>query len=435
LRQIARARRFAPKEGAWADEDAPVQVMDLPEAAGSRFDALWIAGLDANAWPEAPRPNPFLPGPVQRAAELPPSSPERELAYARRVTARLLAAAPEVVCSFARYSGDEELRVSPLIEMLPEVPDTARPWESIALRIFNAAVSMGGAALEEQPYHPAPPVVPGSVQHGGMSVLKDQAACPFRAFAIHRLGAREPDTAELGISAAERGTVAHKALELFWSDVQSQGKLLAMTPTETSVAIERCVSAALDSRLSRRQRSKALDRARALELERWKNLLLEWLSLEKSRPSFAVVEREILRPVEAGGLTIGIKADRLDRFEDGTYAILDYKTSDKLSVKDWDGERPDAPQLPLYATKSEHDISAVHFAQLVPGDVKFPGHDGEELKARLPEWKRVVAQLGASFMRGDAAVDPKHPHRSCEFCKLHSLCRVGELREGDGTGE
>ncbi len=425
LRQIARERRFAPSEGGWSKDDAPIQIMDMLEAAGSRFDALWIAGMNATAWPEAPRPNPFLPGSLQRAAGLPHSSPERELAYARRVTARLLAAAPEVVCSFARYSGEEALRVSPLIEMLPEVRAAAALPESMARRLFST-----GPELDRQPAGSAPPVTPGSVQRGGMSVLKDQAACPFRAFAIHRLGAKELDAADLGISAAERGTVAHEALELFWRDVQSQENLLALPHEETAALVERCVNAALDSRLSRRQRSKSLDRARALELERWQSLLLEWLEEEKRRPSFTVVEREVQRQVDAGGLTIGIKADRLDRLEDSTYAILDYKTSDKLSVKDWGGERLDAPQLPLYAAKSEHDISAVHFAQLVPGDVKLLGHDGEELNTHLREWKRVVDQLGESFMRGDAAVDPKHPQQSCEFCKLHSLCRVGELREG-----
>lgn len=425
LRQIARERRFAPSE-----ENAPIQVMDMLEAAGSRFDALWIAGMNANAWPDTPRPNPFLPGSVQRAAGLPHGSPERELAYARRVTARLLASAPEVVCSFTRYSGEAALRVSPLIEMLPEVPDAAPTRGSIAHGIFSA-----GVALEEQLYRPALPVVPGSVQRGGMGVLRDQAACPFRAFAIHRLGAKEQDTADLGISPSERGTVAHEALAWFWRDVQSQESLLALTPEQTAALVERCVSAALDSRLSRRQRSKALDRARTLELERWKTLLLEWLNEERARPSFTVVEREVPRQVDAGGLTITIKADRLDRFDNGTYAILDYKTSANLSVKDWDGERPDAPQLPLYAAKSEHAISAVHFARLVPGDAGLLGHDGEELKARLPEWKRVVDQLGASFMRGDAAVDPKYLQESCEFCKLHALCRVGELREGDENGE
>ncbi len=428
LRRIARERRFAPDftaHDASHYDAAPIQIMDMPDAAGSRFDALWIAGLNANAWPEAPRPNPFLPASLQRAAGLPHGSPERELAHARRVTARLLASAPEVTCSFARYSGEEPLRVSPLIETLPEIPDAPPPPETVPRRIFGA-----GAPLEDQPRGPAPALPAGVPQRGGMSVLRDQAACPFRAFATHRLGARELDAPDLGISKAERGTVAHEALDLLWQQLNSQTELLALLPREIALLVGRCVSAALDTRLSRRQRSKSFDRSRALEQERWERLLLEWLEEEKRRPPFEVVEREVPRKVEAGGLAIEIKADRLDRFPDGTYGILDYKTSDKLSVKDWDGERPDAPQLPLYAAKSGRDVSAVYFAQLVPGESRRLGIEGKELKARLPEWTRVVDQLGANFLRGDAAVDPKHPPKTCEFCMLHSLCRIAELREG-----
>jgi ATP-dependent helicase/nuclease subunit B len=430
LRQIARERRFAPSEGGWTSEGAPIQIMDMREAAGSRFDALWIAGMNANAWPEAARPNPFLPGSVQRAAGLPHSSPERELAYARRVTARLLRSAPEVLCSFARHTGEEVLRMSPLIEELPEIQEAAPALESIASRIFST-----GAPLEMHAHDPAPPVVPGNLQHGGMSVLKDQAACPFRAFAIHRLGAREPDAADLGISATERGSVAHRALETFWREVQSQEELLALAPGELSSLVERCVNTALDGQLSRRQRSKSLERARALELERWQRVLLEWLTEEKARTPFEVVERELARRVTVGGLTLEIKADRLDRLGDDTYAILDYKTSDRLNVKDWDGERPDAPQLPLYAAKSEHEISAVYFAQLVPGDVKILGHDGGDLRPHLTDWKRVVDQLGESFKRGEAAVDPKHPVKTCEFCDLSALCRIAELGKTEDTEE
>jgi ATP-dependent helicase/DNAse subunit B len=268
-----------------------------------------------------------------------------------------------------------------------------------------------------------------------MSVIKDQAACPFRAFATHRLGAREPDVADLGISKAERGTVAHEALDLLWQQLNTQTELLALPQREIALLVERSVSAALDTRLSRRQRSKSFDRARALEQERWERLLLEWLEVEKHRPPFQVVERELSQKVKVGELEIEIKADRLDRFPDDTYGILDYKTSDKLSLKDWDGERPDAPQLPLYTAKSGRDVSAVYFAQLVPGESRRLGIEGEELKARIPEWTRVVDQLGASFLRGDAAVDPKHPAKTCEFCTLHSLCRIAELREGDETDE
>ena len=417
LRQIARDRRMLPN-----DEAAPVQVLDLLEAPGLRFDGLWIAGLDASGWPETPRPNPFLPASVQRAAGLPHSSAEHELACARRITSRLLQSAPEVTCSWARASGEEALRVSPLIESLPEIAAVGPP-DSIAGRIFSA-----GAVLEEHSQTAAPPLTPGVMQRGGMSVLKDQAACPFRAFAIHRLGAKQPDAPELGISAAERGSIAHQALDLFWQEVQSQDRLCALSPPELTALVERSVNAALDARLSRRHHGKPLERARVLEYERCKKLVLEWLAFEKHRDSFEVIESEVARKVEVAELTIEIRADRIDRFPDGTFGILDYKTTDKLSPKQWDGDRPDAPQLPLYAVKCGRKVSAVHFVRLVPGAVKRIGLQGAPVEALLENWRRVIERLGANFARGEAGVDPKDGVKTCEFCDLPALCRIGELR-------
>jgi len=426
LRGIAHDQRFAPR-----DDGAPVQIMDMLEAAGSQFDALWIAGLHGGAWPGVARPNPFLPLSLQRQAGLPHSSPERELDHARRVTARLLDSAPEVVCSCPLFSGEEKLRTSPLIEALPEVDEPGTAFETSLRRIFSAAVP-----LEQQPAGQGPPVAPGTPQSGGMSVLADQAACPFRAFAKHRLRARERDAADIGISPAERGNVAHEALEYFWRDIGSQHELLARTPQEIDAVIERSVRAALDSRLSRRHRNASLERSRALEQQRLYDLLTEWLELERRRQDFTVLEREEQRSVDVGGLTLQIKADRLDRFADGTHAILDYKTSDKQGVTDWEGDRPNAPQLMLYATQSQHIISSVQFAFLVPGATGLDGYQGQELEQRLPEWRTVVENLGASFVRGNAAVDPKYGAKSCEFCELHSLCRVADLRAPeDQAGE
>jgi ATP-dependent helicase/nuclease subunit B len=427
LRRIAHERRFAAR-----DEGAPVQIMDMLEAGGSQFDALWIAGLHGGVWPEAPRPNPFLPLSLQRAAGMPHSSPERELAYARRVTEGLLASATEVVCSYPLFSGEEKLRVSPLLETLPEaVPEVLGPAVFLASplrRIFAAAVP-----LEFQPLGQAPALAPGTIQSGGMGVLADQAACPFRAFARHRLRTREYDAPDIGISPSERGNVAHKALEYFWRDVRSRRELLARSMEEIDAAIESSVHAALESALSRRHRNTSLGRSRALEHDRLKLLLAEWLQVERTRTDFEVVERETPRSVDAGGVQLDLKVDRIDRMPSGKYVVLDYKTSDHLDVKDWDGERPDAPQLPLYAVKSGRKVEGVYYAKLVPRETELLGHAGQALAGREAEWTRVVDQLGSSFLRGDAAVDPKYAVETCKLCDLHSLCRIAELRAADGT--
>ena len=110
LRRIAAETMFQPES-----PDAPVQVLGSLEAAGLRFDHLWVSGLHDEAWPGAPNPNPFLPLGLQRAAGLPRCSPERELAFATLITERLLASGEDLVLSYPIRDGERDLAPSPLI--------------------------------------------------------------------------------------------------------------------------------------------------------------------------------------------------------------------------------------------------------------------------------------------------------------------------------
>ncbi|MGA9575257.1 MAG: hypothetical protein WBS20_15060, partial [Lysobacterales bacterium] len=74
LKQICREKIFQPHTA-----DAPVQVLGLYEVNALRFDHLWILGLHNGNWPASAKPNPFIPGRLQREAGLPNSSPQREL--------------------------------------------------------------------------------------------------------------------------------------------------------------------------------------------------------------------------------------------------------------------------------------------------------------------------------------------------------------------
>ena len=424
---LVRLRRIARRPWKRNEDEAPIEIMDLHEAQGLRFDALWIAGLDGGTWPASPRPNPFLPVALQRAAATPHSSPELELAHAHRLLKELLAAAPEVVCSYPLTAGAETLRPSPLIAGLPD----GSPW------FPPITATLQATALEELPATPPVALPEGTQQDGGSGVLEHQAACPFQAFAIHRLGAKEFEEPALGISVQEKGNVAHQALEFLWGQLHSQDELNALAPDEAAALIAQSVRLALESKLSRRPTNAVMQGLRELEQVRLEGVLADWLAEEKQRRPFCVVEREAKHKVLAGGLELKIKADRIDQYDDGSCAIVDYKTANTLSTTMWDGERPDAPQLPLYAVKSGRVVSEVFFAKLVRGDVKQIGYDGVELTQRLGDWERVIDRLGREFREGAAEADPKQPETTCKKCGLASLCRVGELRtavpeNGDG---
>ncbi len=105
----------------------------------------------------------------------------------------------------------------------------------------------------------------------------------------------------------------------------------------------------------------------AMQRERLRRLLRPWLEHELARPWFAVKQREEkANDVQIGPLHLNLRVDRVDETEGGEL-VIDYKTG-RASTNDWLSERPDAPQLPLYAVMSDATrLGGVAFARLRVG--------------------------------------------------------------------
>ncbi|VFN00544.1 MAG: probable DNA repair protein [Candidatus Kentron sp. G] len=476
LGQVADGRIFQPKSA-----PAPVQILGIREAAGLSFSHLWVLGLHADAWPPPPRPNPFLPIRLQRRAGMPQVDPEIELARARRATARLLASAGQAVVSYPKTGADLPKAPSPLITWLPEadLPMLAQsnpPAPGIDPGM-NDGIGHGNREplMDEQgpPLESHGPV--GKKRKGGTRIWQDQARCPFRAFAVHRLGATGLDVPTVGLDYALRGVMVHEALEAIWRELRDSKRLTAMDDdtlgSKIAIAVNRTLVAAA------RQRPETLrGRLREIERTRLEALLGEWLALEKERPPFTVIAPERgravslvdLLPPDRGDLpcaVLSLRPDRMDRIEASgekgrgpggngpkesepgaseQYLLFDYKTGNG-AMGDWFGERPTSPQLPLYAVVENSD--GIGFAFVRRGEMRFEGiaalpdlapgietPDKTRIKAakEFPgwyglrdTWHRTLVSLAESFARGDARVDPKSPE-SCRYCDLHSFCRVRE---------
>ena len=235
------------------------------------------------------------------------------------------------------------------------------------------------------------------------------------------------DEPDVGMSPLERGSIVHKALELLWKNLQSQASLKARSSENVDALVRSCVATALEQYVAKREPSRALNQFRKLEQARLEGLIRKWLDVESNRPQFTVVLSENTRTVELAELKLEIRVDRIDQYEDGTHAIIDYKTSSELSTNMWMGTRPEAPQLPLYAVTSEMPVSEVAFAQIATGSVGLEGLRGNELHEHLPSWDAAITKLAGDFLNGCAEVDPDRTIRPCARCKLHALCRVKEL--------
>ena len=437
LRRLGSARQFQPES-----EPAPVQILGVLEASGLRFDRLWIMGMQDNAWPAAPSPDPFLPFHLQRRFKLPRSSPDRELEFARRLTARLLSSAPTVVVSYPRREGDSDLRVSPLLAALPEVAEADLGLSASAGYPEQLQRS---SLMETIQDHRAPPCGDGRFR-AGTSLFKLQAACPFRAFAELRLAARAPDRPEPGLSALDRGRLVHGILKRVWEQLRSHQALVTISE-EALADLVRSRAGAEIREFSRHRRALRSPRFAAIEQERMERVVGQWLLLEKQRQPFTMLEQEEGQRVTLGDLRLNIRADRVDQLENGELVILDYKTGE-CRPSDWDGSRPDEPQVPIYAVTADAPVAGVFFGSLKTGalgfrglsdsagivpDVKVPA-DQPPLEATIVKWREVLDRLGRDFRAGEAVVDPKDPRKTCLHCALPALCRIGqaaaELEDG-----
>ena len=423
LKGICEETLFQPETS-----EAPIQVLGLLESAGLEFDALWVSGLTDEAWPLGARPNPFIPPALQRKAGIPQASAEESLSFGKRITAGWQSAAAEVVFSHPLAEGDRTLIASPLISSVPEKAPSFKSYEKYRDLIFAER------RLESVPDGQAPAL--GTTQpKGGTGILADQAACPFRAFARWRLGARELEEPAEGLDARARGQLLHALMKHLWGELKSSDAL----QKDCSPAIERAAAAAV-AELELEGRFAELEKKRLAKLAR------EWLAVEKERPAFTIVHLEQKIPLKVSGMEFSGRIDRMDSLESGGHALIDYKTG-RPTPNEWQGERPDDPQLPLYALSAKEDIAAVAFAKLKTGEMRYMGFSRE--KDAIPKvvlskdwnnllagWRKEVDALGAGFASGDARVDPKKLLATCRYCDLQTLCRVYErVNALDDSGE
>jgi ATP-dependent helicase/nuclease subunit B len=435
LRRICTGQHFQPET-----PDLPVQALGLFETAGLEFDALWVTGMHDGALPLPLRPCPFLPAALQRERGLPRACPDTELLRARRLVEQLAGAAAEVRISYPMVREDEPLRPSPALAGLPRSEPGAHAT-GIAADCFAAR------RIESLADSVAPPVA-GAVR-GGSSLLAAQSACAFKAFAVHRLNAPPLEIPAAGVDARTRGMFLHLALSELWQALRNRAGLAALDPGALEVHIQLALERAAEQHLVRLPRGLV-----QIELAEGKRAIEELLRLELSRPDFEVVQRERRVEIELGVLRINGQVDRVDRVADGL-VVIDYK-SGEASVAGWRGERPEEPQMPLYALALHAELAALVYASLKPGAVCFKGLArsaaalGEALPARgvapqaewdqrLEEWRGVLEALGRAFATGDARVDPVRGagmNGACSRCHLATLCRRDELlRAGALSGD
>lgn len=283
-----------------------LSIYGLLEARMSRADLVICAGLTEGIWPGSPSPEPLLPPAVLRALGVPGADHRIGLA-AHDLAGQL--GAPEVVLSWA--ARDEGGPVIPsrfvlrVEAMLGELAKDHREEQAINLarRIDRA---------NPAPAYPRPEPRPSAPQRDvplAVTAIDRLRSDPYQFYASAILRLKSLDPLDAEPTAAWKGQVVHKVLERWHRSGGRAGELLAIASEE-------------------------LDQMRAHPLVRslwWPRLQrgLQWIDAEVER--LKGEGRRVLVSEQDGEITWqGVKvygrADRIDQLEDGSLAVVDYKT-------------------------------------------------------------------------------------------------------------
>jgi ATP-dependent helicase/nuclease subunit B len=300
LRQLLEEQRVRPPYGG----HPRVFIWGLLEARLQQADLMVLGGLNEGVWPAMPAPDSWLAPKIRANLEMP------GLDFRTGLSAHDFASAlgaPQVLITRARRD-----------KRSPMVP--SRFW--LRLRAMTGGLArdtrlerLAGVLDDPRELKPAerprpsPPAAqrPKKISVTAVDRLK---ADPFAFYAQAMLGLRSLDPVDADHSAAWKGTAVHKVLE----------EWLAQDVCDPATLLPR--ARALLESATIHPMLRALWQPRLTEAIRW----VESQERDNREAGRRPLKAEIWGEAAIDGVTVHGKADRIDRFDGGELAIIDYKT-------------------------------------------------------------------------------------------------------------
>jgi RecB family exonuclease len=388
-------------------------VLGYLETTGLAFSDLWVLGLDDQSWPRPVTANPFLPTATCERHGVPRSTAAAETGFAARRLAHWQACAGRLTFS---HAGPPD-RASPLVVRLAGADTPAAAAGPHPFFVHRAG------QLESLDDPLGMPLEPGHLS-GGARRLADQAACPFRGYAIHRLRLEPRPGVRALPDAGDAGTVIHAALQHLYERVRDRGREPASVD---DAEIDEAVSRALTAHYGGLPEPFV-----TREHVRLRGLLRAWSELERGRGDVTVEATELERDITLDGFELHLRIDRLDRVGDAL-VVLDYKTGETGTLET-EGRLLE-PQLPLYALADEAVRGVLHaridarrprlqgIAGVPVANATIRPPAGGSWSRQRRSWQRELEVLVREVGTGAAAVAPQSP-RICERCHLGRICRI-----------
>jgi ATP-dependent helicase/nuclease subunit B len=298
---------------------AQLHIYGQLEARLTQSDRVILGGLVEGVWPPAPRIDPWLSRPMRH--ELGLDLPERRIGLSAHDFAQLLGA-EDVILSHAAKVGGAPAVASRFLHRLEAVAGEAR-WEAAKAageKYVRFADQLDRPEKIEPIAQPAPRP-PRATRPLKLSVtaIEDWLRDPYTIYAKYILRLSPLDPVDMPLSAADRGSAIHDALGEF---TQTFATTLPDDPARALRGIGEKYFAPLMER----------PEARALWWPRFQRIATWFANWEIARRgNVAEIAAEIrgeipIRLDDARTFVLSARADRIEHRDDGTYAILDYKT-------------------------------------------------------------------------------------------------------------
>ncbi|GGB34420.1 double-strand break repair protein AddB [Tistrella bauzanensis] len=422
-----------------------LQVLGPLEARLLSADLVILGGANEGGWPRDPGPDPWLSPAMRRQAGFPPA--ERRTGLAAHDMWSQLAAPRVLVTRSAKVDGTPTVPSRWLLRLdaviagagLTRADSAARA----ALPYAGWARSLDVVAPAVRPGPPAPcPPVDRRPRRLSVTQIETLMRDPYAVYARHVLGLEALDPVDADPGAAERGRFIHAVLDRFVREVSRAPAPMPVDAEARLLNLGRAVTA--DLRLP--------PAVIAFWWPRFERIARWFVGVERARrtglaASHTEIRGSVVLDAPGGPFRLTAVADRIDRFADGSFAILDYKTGSPPSGRDI--QRGIAPQLPLEALILDRGgfdgIPAATVSELAFWRLSGRRPAGAEIQVLKPGQTAdaLIAEHGAGFQRLIATFDrPDHPYMARprawaapRYSDYVHLARVKEWQAGDDSGE
>ena len=313
-------------------------IWGLLEARLQQADLVILGGLNEGVWPARTDSDPWLSRPMRRDFGLPP--PELRVGRAAHDFVQCLGARTVVLTRAARVEGNPTMPSRWLLRL-----ETALRAAGLDAKLDDSAPLAWQAQLDDpgRVRRIAPPEPRPSVEARprrlSVTEIETWLRDPYAIYARHVLRLRALDPIDADPGAADRGIFIHAALHQF---LQAFPHDLPDNAEEKLLAIGRgCFGEALQR-----------PNVHAFWWPRFERIAGWVVEAERERraliaQSFGEIGGKLTLPAAGGPFTLSGTADRIDRYTDGSLAILDYKTGGLPQVGEVKAGY--APQLALEA--------------------------------------------------------------------------------------